>query len=1261
MRITHKSALKMEKLLFCLKRTVWGIAMLGAITLTNAQQLSPKGGNQISKTQAKNSQSKKKKIIKDVQVFDSKGGSITTKLGRQADDAFQRAVYEFERLRIPGGDIPRDIREQELKFSSKIPEGNDSKQALKSASKSSKFGRFSYWRNRGPYNVGGRTRALAIDRTNENVILAGGVSGGLWRSQNSGKTWRKVTRRFQNPSITAIVQDPRPGHGFTWYYASGERAGNSAGAGASFYQGNGVYKSQNGGRTWEQLRATSNENVGTFESGFDLINSLAIDPTNGDLYVATFNGLFRSQDGGNSFTEVLESGFDNFVEINITSTGTLYATIESDGVPNAGFLTSEDGDTWVNITPPNFIPNFGRTKVGIDPSNENIVYFFTADRNPSNQAVLNRYDASVETLEEAWVDLSANLPVTIPTNFGLGNLNIQGGYDMVMKVHPTQSNIVFIGGTNLYRSTTGFTTPAGAESWIGGNGAGELDILLNTIGTGASYPNQHADQHALVFYPSNPNKAISGHDGGVSMTEDITVVNDQAEQVTWTSLNNGYITTQPYHVAVDPEAENDDLVIGLQDNGSWYTDSTNPKEAWQEQLGADGAYSAIADNGRTRYVSTQNGGVRRLNFDEEGTRVSFTRIAPGGASGFAFINPFILDPINDNVMYMPVGTSIWRNNNLDEIPLFLNNNPTVNWVNLTTTAAPAGSTITAVDISKFPVANRLYYGTNRGGVFRMDNANIDEQETVDIATGKGLPAGGFVNDINIDPSNSDRVIVTFSNYGIPSVFITEDAGETWTDISGNLEENADGTGNGPSVRSTAFLGGSQGFFGSRLQRIFAATSTGLYYTNRLNGQNTVWRKENFAIANAVTDEVVTRKDGFIAVASHGNGAFSARFPILSNPLPEATLSTAFTLDDFGVDENGDNTEIDITGLFVQSQGLPINIELTNSNPELVTATLVGNIVTLSYTADSIGSAAIGLIATSGQEQVSEGFTVTVSEPSIYEQTNAIVESTTSQNFLDFGALAQSADDFTIPAGNSWNINRILAFGIGRGDAAAFNNVNVVIFEDNAGVPGEEVYNSGEIIPISEVDDANLNIVFPEPLTLESGNYWISIYVNLAFNPGGNRWFWASQDNTVGVETQFRDAANIFGAGATDWTPFNAVFGGDPLDQTFRVFGDIIGGPNEEETAAVNDELAIVNAVKSASVYPNPSNGEFIINFGDKLAKSGGKATISIFNSTGSLVHVDRSVDMSTNFVWDAANLSSGFYYARITGNMSPVLFKLSKK
>ncbi|WP_299213128.1 T9SS type A sorting domain-containing protein [uncultured Aquimarina sp.] len=1232
----------MNTILRCLKR---GLCVCTLVFTT----YSVTSQTQQLKTSADEKSNKGHQLYKQTRMFDSKKGSTDSKtpLQRQADNAVERSEFEFMRLKNPTtGKIPDGIRKAELQFSSKISISEDSEKSLATAPKSSKSSRFSSWKNRGPFNVGGRTRALAIDSRNENIILAGGVSGGLWRTENGGETWRKVTRSFQSPSITGIVQDPRPRHNFTWYYISGERYGNSANAGGAFYQGSGVYKSRDGGRTFELLRATVNPDVGIFNTNepFDLVNSIAIDPRNGDIYLGTITGIQRSQDGGNSFSEVLTGGFDSKAEVVISSTGQIYATIDSDTDPTAGFFTSTDGETWTNITPEGFVPAYGRTVMGIDPSNENTVYFLTQNNSGGTPALLNRYDVASGT----WTDLSVNLPFGIGGR--VGNLNLQGEYNMVIKVHPTDSNMVFVGGTNIYRSTTGFTTPAGQESWIAGYSP------LNDV---SLYTNQHPDQHALLFFPSNPNKALSGNDGGVFVTEDITATDDGVEPVSWTSLNNGYITTQPYHVAFDPEPNTDDLLAGFQDNGTWFTNSTDSNAIWEEDFGGDGTYSAIADNGRTRYVSSQRGNVFRFNFDENGVFQSFSAVEPAGATGFSFVNPYILDPNNDNIMYMPAGSSIWRNNDLDELPLFTNTNATENWVNLTNTITPDGSTITALEASRFPVANRLYYGTNSGIVFRMDNANIDNQQIVDISTGKGLPAG-FVNDINIDPSNADRVIVTFSNYGIPSVFITEDGGDSWTNISGNLEENADGTGNGPSVRSTAFLGGSTGVAGSRLQRIFAATSTGLYSTRRLNGQNTVWRKENFAIGNAVTDEVVTRKDGFIAVAAHGSGLFSARFPINANPLPESSLTTAFLLDDFGVDENSEETVIDVNGLFVQSQGLPIDIELTNSNPELVTAVLSGNTLTLSYAPNSVGASSIGLVATSGEEQVSEGFTVTVSEPSIYEQTNTQIGTLPSQNFLDFGGLAQSADDFTVPEGNTWNIDRVLAFGGLRG-TPSFDNVTIVIFTDDEGLPGEEIYNSGGITPISELNNSNLNILLPEIVTLKSGKYWISVYVNLAFNPGTSQWFWASQDNVIGEETQFRDAANIFGLGATDWSTGSLVFERTPLDQIFQIFGDIIGSDIEPIGPEAEVPLTTLDFAKDIAVYPNPSSNEFFFNLGDTISKSSKSVNINIFNSTGNLIHTISDVNSNANITWDASSLASGLYYAKISGTNTNTVVKLLKR
>lgn len=1224
------------------KKLLGILSVLGLILFTLAQTHA-----QEFKTSHNEAPQKGHALYKKTKLYDSKTGPVGAKPKAVGDRAMDRWIYEQSQLRNPfTREIPKDILSMESAFAEKIKERDLQSEANKGSAGMDAKSRFSYWRNRGPGNVGGRTRALALDINDENTILAGGVSGGLWRSTNAGQTWRKVTRRSQSPSITAIVQDPRKGRNRVWYYASGERFGNSASAGGAFYQGTGIYKSFNNGRSWFRIRGTNDDDVTSFSS-FDLINSLAVDPNNGDLYAATFDGLFRSTNGGRDFEEVLPSGFDSQTEVMITPSGKIYATVDIFGAENAGFYVSEDaGGTFTNITPAGIVPAFGRTIMAFDPSDENRIFFFSSDASNQTPAFLWRYQADATTPEEQWVDLSANLPINI--GGPVGDLDLQGAYNMIIKVHPTNPDLVFLGGTNLYRSTTGFTTPTGAESWIGGYN------VTNDIST---YPNHHPDQHNLVFLPSNPDKAVSANDGGVQVTEDITTTD---QLVAWTSLNNNYITTQPYAISFDPEANSDDLLAGFQDNGTWFTNSKDINDPWIEDFSGDGAYNAIADGGRTRYVSAQRGVVFRFNFDENGTFVSFTRVQPSGASGFAFIAPFVLDPINDNVMYMPAGDRIWRNNDLDEIPLFSNATTSVNWVEQTQTATPDGSNITALDVSKFPVANRLYYGTDSGGIYRVDNANIDDQAVVDISTGKGLPPG-FVNNIYVDPKNPDRVFAVFSNYGIPSVFITRDGGNSWRDISGNLEENADGSGNGPSVRWFAMNGNNDGYF--------VGTSTGLYFTYRLQGKRTYWFKEPFRIGNGVVGQVRTRSDGFVAAAVHGNGVFSANFYV--RPRPEPTLSVAYLLDDLTIPINSEPFEVDITDLFVSSKNKDIKIELTNSNPDLITATLDGDKILISVAPELEGSAAIGLIAKSGRrEQVSEGFTINVIEPAIYEQVDPATGSSPSQNVTDFGgALLQTADDFIIPEGSSWDIRSVVAFGAVNG-APVLDNATVAIYENVDGRPGAEIYNSGPITPLSGPADTNLNLELPEQITLESGSYWLSVYTNLAFGTG-DQWFWFTQAGLIGNESSFRDTFDIFGAGAIDWTARSLVFGNAPEDQVFQIFGrvrdagsettDPLLAPAENELAGPAEELenlATVDADVTTAAWPNPSYSEFFFSLKNNPDK---RVTTRIYNLKGQLVYEAEGIDSGQAFSWDASNDPPGIYLVKITGENTNRTFKIVKR
>ena len=1196
--------------------TFAALAVSLCTSLAQGQTTIPK-----STTHKSTSKSLGHKGYKSSKLYDNSkmSKSDMTKVGDRAQDRINYANDRTFNLEKNGGTLDR---RSEVKFAT-------SASPLPSAITGVGAKRINQWENRGPYNVGGRTRALAIDRRYENVLFAGGISGGLWRSRDSGENWRKVTRFYQAPGISCIVQDPRPGRGYIWYYGTGESRGNSASGGGAYYAGTGVYKSQDSGLTWELLSATEDNDL-TRISPFELIHSIKVDPTNGYLFVATLNGIHRSKDGGQTFDEVLVGEFGNWTEIEMTPNGTLFASIEAGedtDAPDTGIFVSKDlGDTWSNITPTDYPEFFGRTVFGVNPKDENEVYVFSASVNNENVAYLWRYNANSE---QQWTDLSANLPLL---GGPVGNLNTQGGYDMFVRVHPENTDLVFLGGTNIYRSFDGFQSPVGEGSWIAGYSP------INNVST---YPDQHPDQHEFLFFPSNPNKVLSANDGGVFVTEDITATLSNEEPVDWTSLNNGYVTTQPYSVSYDPAGNSDDVLAGFQDNGTWYSNNVSIKAPWIEDFGGDGSFNAIADGGLSRYVSSQNGRLYRLNFDTEGEFETFARVQPAGPSDFGFINPFILDPNNDNIMYMPIGRTIWRNNDLDAIPLGSNAPTTVNWVEVKESTVPSiverareRNTITALDVSKYPEANKLYFGTGRGHLYRIDNANVDKQDLVDIWTGKGLPENGYVSSVAVDPSNSDRVMIAFSNYGVQSVFITKNAGDTWTNISGNLEENEDGSGNGSSVRSVAFLGNNDGYF--------AATSTGLYFTNRLEGNYTVWRRDSWKIGNAVAEVVKSRKDGFTIVGTHGNGIFNKDIRV--SPRPKSTLSVAYLLNDVRIPVESPDLSVEIKDLFIESTGAPITVKLTNSNPEFAEVRQEGTTLLVSFQGTTEGSTTIELVATANGQQVAEGLTISTFVPPIYEQADLANGVTPSQNFIDFNAIAQVADDFEVPEDKQWIIERITASGAQNG-APVYDNVQVVVYADNAGVPGIEVYNSQAFKPVSEDNSANLDLQLPEAISLESGKYWITIIVEQAYSPGANQWFWSTQLLSKGEETRFRDEQDLFGTGATDWTPTSTIFAKEPTDQVFKIYGAVQDSFSSATENGANDRaedlVATLDAGSSLVVYPNPSSNVFTFKFG----ASEGTASLKIFNITGQLVLEKEGINLSSDFIWDGSTVAAGYYTA----------------
>lgn len=770
----------------------------------------------------------------------------------------EKLLWDWERLRDPEtGTIPSDIRKQELAFVKQIP-GSEAQR-----------GAPLYFENRGPYNVGGRTRAFAFDVQNPNRLLAGSVSGGIYISNNGGQTWTMTTPPDFGYGITCMAQDRRPGKTHIWYAGTGEAYGTSASGAGAFFLGNGILKSTDNGVTWSFLSSTASNTAASFDKSFDLHWNIKTDPVRMDsdiVYAACYGAIWRSNNGGESWKRILGTFSTNsdayFTDINLSDSGVIYATISSENPSWRGIWRSTNGLQFTNITPQGFPSGYDRIVTGIAPSNENIVYVLAHTYNFGTPDTGYTGDVEWNTLWRyihsdtggTWENLSANMPWQGGV---FDKFRAQGSYNMVIAIKPDDPNVVILGGTNIHRSTDGFSTPDHITK-IGGYEIGANFPVIK------SYPNNHPDHHVFFFHPNNPNIMFNGNDGGLYRTDNI-----MADSVEWVSLNNGYLTTQFYTIAVDHATANDPTIIcGAQDNGSWFTNSASPTAPWVYARGGDGSFCAIADHKTAFYYSIQNGKMQRAYVDANGNTTSFARIDPIGASGYKFINPFILDPMDSTKMYLAAGRRLYRNNDLSGIPMINNwDSISTNWVYLPDTCTATTGNISALACSRQP-AHVLYYGTDKKRVYKVVNAHTGVPSRVDITY--NLFPNAYVNCIAVDPNDADKVAVVFSNYKVNSIWYSEDGGSNWQRCGGNLEEAPSGAGNGPSVRWMTILPRNDG------NVYLIATSTGVYATHKLQGDSTFWIKQGVnTIGNTVCEMITSRSvDGLVAVASHGNGIFT---------------------------------------------------------------------------------------------------------------------------------------------------------------------------------------------------------------------------------------------------------------------------------------------------------------------------------------------------------------------------------------------------
>ncbi|WP_299767688.1 T9SS type A sorting domain-containing protein [uncultured Dokdonia sp.] len=787
----------------------------------------------------------------------------------------QRAQFDFNMQKNPAtGLIPREEKELELEAAMR--------EKSYSNSRASNTRAFTIpYEARGPSNLGGRTRALAVDLSDVtgNTMLAGGVSSGMFRTTDGGASWVKVSPNDEIHNVTAIAQDPRVGFQNIWYYGTGEVLGNSANLGGALYNGQGIWRSTDSGQTWTQIPGTDST-FEEFDSVFDYNNSLAVSPTTGDLYIATFDGIF-SFDGTNLSAELFISNAGN-TDVKVTATGRVFVSVNGASGSNGVYTSLAGGNgTYTRIaqngTPMGWAAA-GRIVLGIAPSDTDVVYALYANGNGGAiEADLWRYDAGTDI----WTDFSAKLPDE-PGGDLAGNdpFAVQGGYDLEVSVKPDDVDFVVIGGVNIFRIAD-IVNDATFER-IGG-------YINNTsfasYGSGDDAANDgdthHPDIHDLVFSPFNPNTLLSGTDGGVHTTDVTTGT------VRWTSLNNDYQTYQFYHVGLDPQAGSDVVVGGAQDNGTTIggTSITLPDVAntteMTEVSGADGGAAAV---GRRSTGSTlpdidifhafQNGDLFATGpfragaaggvdvflspLDPTATQVFFHVIRPAGTSSSIFVTYFHLDT-DSNTLYYADGPTLHRANNPQTV---LSNNG--GWSNIGSLSTSQNIRSIASTRGAYTTSSFTLIGGENGGVFKHVNPrNTNLNTAVNITpSGASTIANSVVSGVAIHPTDPDIGMVVYSNYGINNIYITSnltDASPTWTLAERNLSAH--------SIRSAAITE-TDGVI-----TYFVGTARGLYSST--NPITIDWTLESpNQIALSIVNSLVYRPDdGVMLIGTHGNGMY----------------------------------------------------------------------------------------------------------------------------------------------------------------------------------------------------------------------------------------------------------------------------------------------------------------------------------------------------------------------------------------------------
>ena len=623
------------------------------------------------------------------------------------------------------------------------------------------------WRSIGPANMGGRIADVEGVPGDPNVVYVASASGGLWKTTNGGVKWTPIFERQGTISIGDIAL--APSNPDVVWVGTGESAVRNS---VSF--GDGVYKSTDGGKTWQHMGLKESERI----------SAIAIHPQNPDIvYIGALGhafgpneerGVFMTTDGGKTWNKTLYIDNQHGVadlDIDPTNPNILYAGMWSferkpwthrSGSEKGGVYKSIDGGrTWKKLE--NGLPKLmGRIGIRVAPSNPNVVYAMVE----SKDGTLYRSDDRGETFRNVSKQES---------------IVSRGFYYTKVRVDPTNENHVYAVASTLFVSLDGGRTFRSITS------------------------RSHIDFHALWIDPKNPKRMWHGQDGGIGVSYD--------GGESWEAVYNIPLG-QFYQVHADNRQPFYYVMGGLQDNGSWTGPSATREPSgimnddWRMVSFGDGFYVLNHPDNPEIYLSESQGGEivwTDFRTREQQSVNPWGRGSGGGpAAGQKFRwnwnSPLVFSPHEKTTIYFG-GNVLFKSPDFGRTweqisPDLTTNDPEKQKdaggpVAVENTTAEYHTTI--ITIAESPVQKgQIWVGTDDGNVQVTTDGGKNWTNLAKNVS--GLAANSPVSHVEPSRTNANTAYVAFERHMFddfkPYIFKTTDGGKSWTSIAGNLPAKA---------------------------------------------------------------------------------------------------------------------------------------------------------------------------------------------------------------------------------------------------------------------------------------------------------------------------------------------------------------------------------------------------------------------------------------------------------------------------------------